>query len=1214
MKMSPAADPAISSSIGLRSRLLLLVLLSSLPAFGLIVYSAMEGRVAAVTEARQKTEGLAALVAEKENRLINETRQMLVILSNVPAMIVPELLSRCDGFLRSLRQQNPLYANIGMVDAEGNLLCSALPFDAPINFADRPWFRRAVAAKAFAVGDLLVGRLSKVPSLGMGYPVYGEDGRLQKVLYATLELVGLQEMAKKLQLPPGAVVAVVDANGILLARHPDPAHEWTGKPAPEREAVGDMLAADCRGFAEFPGQDGVMRLNSIEPLQWIDGKCMYVRVGVPKDEVYEPVETRTRRDILALLIMTTLLLAIAWFGSHWLVLRRMYALTDAALRLGEGDLSTRTGLPSSGDEIGQLAQIFDQTAVRLQDREARLLETDRALSHANRALIVLSTGNRVMLRAADEQSLLDTMCNMIVEKGGYRMTWVGFACHDAEKSIQPVAHAGSDRDYVDHLKLSWGEDIQRHGACGTAIAERRPVVVRDIASAPEYTLWREAALRCGFASCIALPLIGTYRTIGMISIYATEIDAFDDGEIELLYEAAADLAYGICRLRDQTRSRQADEIEDLYNRAPCGYHSLDGNGLVVRMNDTELTWLGYAREEVVGKMRYFDLMSPGSQKPIEEQFLLFKERGWVRNLEFELVRRDGTTLPILLNATAVRNEDGRYLASRSTVYDITDRKRAEEALRQAKEAAEVATRIKSEFLANMSHELRTPLNAIIGFSEVLKDGLIGELTSEQQEYVTDIFSSGQHLLSLINDILDLSKIEAGKMVLDLEALDVEETLTNSLSVVKEKAAAHRIELQLEVAEPLGHAMLDTRKTKQIIYNLLSNAVKFTPEAGRVVLSARKVSRSDIEDWTSATETSLRMPLPSKEFTEFLELEIEDSGIGISAEDAPRLFHAFSQLDSSLSRETEGTGLGLILVLKLAQLHGGTMALSSEPERGSRFVVWLPWRDGGSAISGVKQQYCKLANDTSRPIALVIEDSPTAAELVRLQLEPEGFEIVHTANARDGLEFLSNQKPALIILDIMLPDMDGWDLLARIKQFGAPTAQIPVVIVSIVADTQRGFSLGASAVLQKPVSRVDLIDTLKNLGLTPANLSLKVLVVDDDPKAVELLAAYLAEPGYSVLRAYGGKEGIAAAQRERPDLLVLDLMMPEVNGFDVVEALKNSPETAYIPIVVVTAKTLTEEDRVILHANVAAILEKTGFNHGRFAGEVRRALATNRREA
>ncbi|OAI20120.1 hypothetical protein A1359_03675 [Methylomonas lenta] len=888
----------------------------------------------------------------------------------------------------------------------------------------------------------------------------------------------------------------------------------------------------------------------------------------------------------------------------------MSKLTDAARRLGEGDLSVRTNLPLSDDEIGQLARSFDQTADNLQQREARLLEADRALSHANRALMVLSAGNRAMLRAEDEQSLLDNICRMIVDKGGYRMVWVGFACRDAEKSILPVAHAGSNRDYVDHLNLSWGDDFECHGACGTAIIEGRTVVVRDIASAPEFKLWRQAALQCGFYSCIALPLIGSHGTLGMVSIYASDVDAFDDGEIELLNEAAADLAYGICRLRDQARSRQADEIEDLYNKAPCGYHSLDAAGCFVRINDTHLAWLGYRREEIVNKMRFVDLLTPASQNLFWREFPLFKAKGSVSDLEFEMVRRDGSTLPILLNATAIRDQDGHYLSSRTTLFDITDRKRAEEALRQAKEAAEESTRIKSKFLANMSHELRTPLNAIIGFSEVLKDGLLGDLSAEQQEYMSDIFGSGQHLLSLINDILDLSKIEAGKMTLDLEPLDMDLLLNNSLSIIKEKAAAHRIQLYSDLGSGLGNVTVDARKAKQIVYNLLSNAVKFTPAGGSVSLRACKVGHSDIENWQTTEITCLRMPLPINEYQEFLQITVEDSGIGIAAEDAPRLFHAFSQLDSSLSRQSEGTGLGLLLVLKLAKLHGGSMALASKPGQGSRFIVWLPWRD--ATDFEIKQQLATRSDEHTpdHPLALVIEDSERAAELIRLQLEPEGFEIVIAANAEAGLELLKTRQPSVIILDILLPDMDGWDLLSRIKQ-SDPATGVPVVIVSIVADTEKGFSLGASAVLQKPVSRADLIDTLKNLGLTRNNRSLKVLIVDDDPKAVELLSAYLLEPGYTVLRAHSGQEGITLARRELPDLLVLDLMMPEVNGFDVVEALKNNPDTAMIPIVVMTAKLLTDQDHAILNGNVAAILEKSCFNHGRFANEVRRALIMNK---
>ncbi|EER62418.1 histidine kinase [Acidovorax delafieldii 2AN] len=518
------------------------------------------------------------------------------------------------------------------------------------------------------------------------------------------------------------------------------------------------------------------------------------------------------------------------------------------------------------------------------------------------------------------------------------------------------------------------------------------------------------------------------------------------------------------------------------------------------------------------------------------------------------------------------------------------------------------SQLKSDFLANMSHELRTPLNAIIGFSEVLKDGLVGEITPKQHEFVSDIFASGQHLLSLINDILDLSKIEAGKMTLDLDTQDVDAMLRNSLSIVKEKASAHAILLQFDVAEPLGMALLDARKTKQIVFNLLSNAVKFSANNGKVTLQARKVQRAAIETWATQQPTSLRMPLPPSAFADFLEIAVVDTGLGISAADVPRLFQAFSQLDSSLSRVSEGTGLGLALVLKLVQLHGGTVALASTPGHGSTFTVWLPWRKTDAATGDTDETApLHAVADTNRQLALLIEDNERAAELIRLQLEPEGFEIMRASNAKEGLELLAKRKPAVILLDILLPDMDGWDLLARLKQPDSSAVHIPVVIVSIVADARNGFFLGASAVLQKPVARNELIKSLQNLGLAKTSCVLKVLVVDDDMKAADLLSAYLSEPGYAVLRAYGGREAIAMAKRERPDLLVLDLLMPEASGFDVVEALKSSPETASIPIVVVTAKTLTQEDRATLNGFVAAILEKTSFNHAHFINEVQRAL-------
>lgn len=528
-----------------------------------------------------------------------------------------------------------------------------------------------------------------------------------------------------------------------------------------------------------------------------------------------------------------------------------------------------------------------------------------------------------------------------------------------------------------------------------------------------------------------------------------------------------------------------------------------------------------------------------------------------------------------------------------------------------------ANRMKSDFLASMSHELRTPLNAIIGFSDVLKDGLVGELTTEQHEYVIDIFESGQHLLSLINDVLDLSKIEAGKMSLDLEFIDIDSILRNGLAIVREKATLRHINLKLDIPGTIGTMQGDARKTKQIIYNLLSNAVKFTPDHGLVTLAASIVEREEVEHWTSPATTVVTRPLPASEFAHFLEISVTDTGHGIDITDAPRLFQAFSQLDTSLSRAHEGTGLGLALVLKLAQLHAGTVALASSKTVGSCFTVWLPWRAQlpELALSGQPAPtslHVLSPSDLSlvpadQRLALVIEDNQQAVDLINLQLRAAGFAVLHAATAEQARELLRLKLPSLIVLDILLPDANGWDFLAQLKAGDAPLSKVPVVIVSILADRGRGRILGAAEVLQKPVKYEDLLASLSGLGLVKKDRSLTILVIDDDPGSVELLSTMLRDPSYRVLQAYNGQDGVAISRSERPDLIVLDLIMPEVNGFDVVSALAEDASTASIPIVVVTAKTLSIEEQQLLRGRVDAIMEKGTFDRIGFSNEIRRAL-------
>jgi signal transduction histidine kinase/CheY-like chemotaxis protein len=542
------------------------------------------------------------------------------------------------------------------------------------------------------------------------------------------------------------------------------------------------------------------------------------------------------------------------------------------------------------------------------------------------------------------------------------------------------------------------------------------------------------------------------------------------------------------------------------------------------------------------------------------------------------------------------------------------RMRSEE-IAQKNSQLEAGSRMKSEFLASMSHELRTPLNAIIGFSEVLKDGLAGELSPEQNDYIGDIFSSGQHLLSLINDVLDLSKVEAGKMELEPEPVDVRAMLANSLAIVREPAFARHIRLTLEMDLQEQTIQADERKLKQIVYNLLSNAVKFSADDGEVTVSARCVTRADIDSRSSA-HAGRTITLPPGEHPAFLEIRVTDKGIGIPPDALDRLFEPFTQVDAGLARRFEGTGLGLALVHRLAELHGGTVRVESVEHHGSSFFVWIPWQPAEDTASTALPTAPALQPS---PIAaearwvLVIEDDDAAARLIRRQLESEGLNVLRVASAEVALDAAGEHPFALITLDIMLPGMDGWEFLNRVKEIPA-LARVPVVIISIVADGNKGISLGAAAILQKPFSREQLHRALANLGFdTSEARPLLTLVADDDPKAVEIIAASLPEPGFRVLRAYGGREAIEVARRHTPDLIVLDLMMPEVNGFDVVEALKSDPRTAQIPVLVVTAKHIEAEDRARLNGHVIDIVGKSEFNHGRFVNEVRRALITRKDE-
>jgi len=517
-----------------------------------------------------------------------------------------------------------------------------------------------------------------------------------------------------------------------------------------------------------------------------------------------------------------------------------------------------------------------------------------------------------------------------------------------------------------------------------------------------------------------------------------------------------------------------------------------------------------------------------------------------------------------------------------------------------------ANRLKTEFLANMSHELRTPLNAVIGFSEVLKDKLLGELNAEQSDYAGEIFSSANHLLSLINDILDLSKIEAGKMELNRSTVDIHLLCKNALSIVKEQAYSNKIQLNVTVDDEISAIEADGRKLKQIIYNLLSNAVKFTPELGSVKLSCQRVG-----DW--------------------LEVIVTDTGIGIEASQISQLFQPFQQLDGSLARKYEGTGLGLVMVKRLVELHGGNVSVESTPGKGSQFSFVIPYIESSELtnnltamstlpsgiqtnnITNVNVEEALLpqrstAGLAEQPLVLLVEDNDAAAQLLSQHLMNAGYRTLRASSGGDGLRLASDHQPAIVILDILLPDIEGWDVIRRMKQSDS-LVNIPILVVSIVADKTRGLALGALEVLEKPVNKTDLLAAVQRiLPLGSAQRSVaRILVVDDDTAALEALLRHLNKAGYQVSAAGGGQPAIDFALSTPPDLIILDLMMPDITGFDVIARLHDNIATRNIPIIVITAKILSDEDRALIRGRVSHIVNKRELDLQALLDDVKRVI-------
>ncbi len=829
-------------------------------------------------------------------------------------------------------------------------------------------------------------------------------------------------------------------------------------------------------------------------------------------------------------------------------------------------------------------------------------EHEKRITRLNRVYAVLSGINATIVRTQDRQELFDEACRIAVELGKFRLAWVGLV--DANGvDVTPVARAGVDEGYLDNIQLTARDDAP--GRCemlAGALREKTTVVCNDIDTGPTMARWREEALRRGYRSVVVFPLQFADKVFGILALYAPEKDFFDTEEMKLLTELAGDVSFAL------DRAELAKYTESLETRLERVLESVPDVLFSMSADLSEMSYASPAATRVFGFTPQEFMADAGLWARLVEpndvalvQTALDRARcGESVTVQFRMKHRDGT--PRWLDATVVpvRNAQGEVECLDGIARDVTEARQLEDQLRavardvMAKKEAELtlsraldesrranaeldqASRFKDEFLANMSHELRTPLNAILGLSETLLEQLADTVTPRQVMSLTTISTSGQHLLALINDILDLSKVEAGMLELNLDTVDLQGFCESCLAFVRTQALHKYIGVACEYDARVATLSADPKRLKQILVNLLTNAVKFTPVGGRIGLTVAAPEDEDVVRFT-----------------------VWDTGIGIAPADAAKLFRTFTQLDSGLSRDQEGTGLGLALVAKLVELHGGSVVLESEPGHGTRFIVTLPLVTVLAPVL-VPAPHDETDRRSYRRV-LIIEDDPTSGAMFVKYLTEQGLSSVVHTRGEEAVDVALHERPDVIVLDIQLPGESGWMVLMKLKEHHA-TRDIPVVVISVVDEPQKSRALGAVAHFTKPVTRAQFADFFQRPAVAPPHRAARltpapsavgplVLLAEDNAANVQTIGGYLEDKGYAMLYAMNGLVAVQLARERHPALILMDIQMPVMDGLTAIREIRADASMQDLPIIALTALAMAGDRERCLAAGATEYLSK-----------------------
>ena len=645
-------------------------------------------------------------------------------------------------------------------------------------------------------------------------------------------------------------------------------------------------------------------------------------------------------------------------------------------------------------------------------------------------------------------------------------------------------------------------------------------------------------------------------------------------------------------------------FRDLLEAAPDAIIEVDREGRIRLVNAVSEKMFGYKRDELLGQL--MEILVPERFRGTHHQHRNYywqhpEVRPMGSGLDLLAQRKDGTRFPVEISLSPVTSAEGMRVTA--IIRDVTERKRAEEQIRAMHERftaeltatnqqlevrnqeVERANRLKSDFLASMSHELRTPLHTIIGFAELLREEIDGALSDKQRRFLGHIHQDALHLLELINDVLDLSKIEAGRLELRLEEFDAAQALDEVLASIRPLAINKTLSVESRVPECI-HLKADRVRYKEILYNLLSNAVKFTPAHGKIWVEGGSDGR-------------------------FATIAVNDTGIGLPADEQVSIFAKFYQAAATTKGIKEGTGLGLAITKRLVEQHGGRIWIESQLGQGSRFSFTLPLSVPEEEISRPQEA---TAGSNAGPLILIVEDERAAQELLVSYLEPHGYRTATAGSYDEALRKAVDLRPDAITLDLIMPGQTGWKALQELRR-RPETAHIPVIVVSVLEEQKSAISLGATEYLTKPVAKDTFLGALRKhlKHRDNGDPSTLVLVVDDESEARQLMREVLDSSGYTPLLAASGAEALAILQEQPVGAAVLDLAMPGMNGFEVIDRMRSDPRMADIPILVLTGIDLSAADSAALRRTTRAIFLKSRDWRNDLLGTLRKVTATEGHE-